>query len=127
MILTIPVLIFAIVIGFVKSSVKAACCLLGIFLITGHFELIPITAFLLFVSLLIPKPNPRHQTRRFQLGKSLYVLLIAYTTWVLSQHVSPPTLFVQTAQDLDLSIELLAPLSFFVFVIYMLFQRQHVH
>ncbi|MEI6805785.1 MAG: hypothetical protein WCK49_04685, partial [Myxococcaceae bacterium] len=68
-------------VGFVKSSIQAAIFLSLILILTGRFELLFATGFLLFVSLLIPKPNPRHQKRRFEISKVFYVMLIGYGTW----------------------------------------------
>lgn len=113
-------------VSFVKNSIQAAGFLFLICLITGRFELVLAIFFLLFVSLLIPKPNPRHQKRRIQITKALYVLLIGYASWILSQHVPKPVLLTITTPNLDLCLYLIAPVSFFVFVIFLLFTRHHV-
>lgn len=83
--------------------------------------------FLLFVSLLIPKPNPRHQKRRFQFTKAFYVLLVGYSVWTISQHMIKTDTIALITPDLSLGISLIAPLIFFSFVVILLFSRHHAH
>jgi hypothetical protein len=96
-------------------------------LITGRFELFLATGFLLFISLLIPKPNPRHQKRRFQLSKAFYVFLVGSGVWTLSQHVTQKATDPLSIPDLNLIILLIPIFTFFSFVIILLFSRHHAH
>ena len=128
--LSMPVLIWLLLIGalgvsFVKNSVQAAGLLFLICLITSRFELFLAISFLLFVSLLIPKPNPRHQKRRFQISKAFYVLLTGYAGWILDPYILKSSFQAITEPSLDFSLSMIAPLSFFVFVIFLLFMRRH--
>ena len=114
-------------INFVKSSLQAAIFLMLIFLVTGRFELCLATGFLLFMSLLIPKPNPRHQKRRFHFAKAFYVALLGYGAWTLSHSLSSQHIAKFSAPNLDLAIFLMAPAALLVGVIALLFTRHHVH
>ena len=86
-------------------------------------------AFLLVTSLLIPKPNPRHQRRRFQATKVLYAMLFLTLGLVLSQHfgLNHSNDLIANAQvpDLELLTLFLAPLSFFVLVVSLLLTRKY--
>ena len=127
MILTVLILALAAWISFVKSSIQAAYFLGALFCLTGRYELSLATVFLLLVSILIPKPNPRHQKRRFQITKAFYLALIGYSAWVLSHLVNKPNMVTLTTPNLEWPIFLMAPGAFFVFVIFLLFTRHHVH
>jgi hypothetical protein len=122
--LLIPIAVW---ISFVKSSIQAAIALSLIFILSSRFELFLATAFLLYVSLLIPKPNPRHQKRRFQLGKAFYVLLLGYATWTLSHMISKPIALNLEPANLDLATALMAPGTAMLFAIILLFTRRYVH
>lgn len=127
MILSILILILAAWIAFVRSSAQAAICLLFLSLSTQQLTLLLITACLLFISLLIPKPNPRHQKRRFQIGKASYVALVLYTAWILRPHVlALKPIEIISNLHMYLSENLIGSFTLFAFVVYTLFTRQHV-
>lgn len=120
-------ILLAVWISFVKSSTQAAVFMMLILAVTGRFELCLATVFLLLVSLLIPKPNPRHQKRRFRITKAFYLLLLGYGGWTLSHHISKPNVMSFTTPDLNMAIFLIPPAALIAFIVSLLFTRHHVH
>lgn len=129
--LQLIVLLLAAWISFVKSSIQAAACLLMIFLIVGLQTQTPGVIFLglgaatlCFASLLIPKPNPRHQRRRFQFAKLIYSFVFLGLGWVLNAHLTHQTSTLPAA-NLDPLLSALPVLSFLVLIVLFLLTRKH--
>ncbi len=123
----------AILISFVKSSIQASfwffvlTLLLTLQLQSNHLLiLLPGCLTLLLSSLMIPKPNPRHQKRRFHASKFAYLLLAFYTAWILHPHLMTHTSLQKT--NLEISTDLLQTItlsSFFVLATLLLMTRKN--
>ena len=118
-------------ISFVKSSIQAAGGLMAIFLLVALTKpnhnllfLFLSTVFLMITSLLIPKPNPRHQKRRFRITRMTYSMLFLVFGFFLYQNLNSRDTSKIPSLDPEL-LTLLGPLSFLVFVSSLMLVRKN--
>lgn len=129
MVFEVVILALAAWLSFAKSSLQAALCLLILSTALGCWPLLIPTGLLLTTSLLIPRPNPRHQRRRFRVSKLIYVCLFFALGYFFAQQVwlFNPTVLASAEAVAELRLEqLILPFSFFVFVSFLLLTRKYV-
>src|SRR5688572_20912332 len=98
----------AILISFVKSSIQATFWFFVLTLLmslqlqsNNLWILAPGCLTLLVSSLLIPKPNPRHQKRRFYTSKFIYLITAIYTAWTLHPHLTAHASLKNSSQEIS--------------------------
>lgn len=122
----VPILM-ALWVSFVKSSLQAAGCLALLLVCTNQFELLIPVGFLLCLSLLIPKQNPKYLKRKFQLGKLISCALVVQIAWLVYESGAPSAISaIHHSQELELATKLISPAAILTFVIILLFTRHHV-
>jgi hypothetical protein len=124
----------AILISFVKNSIQASVSFFVLtLLLSAQFQsyhvwvLLPGCLTLLLSSLVIPKPNPRHQKRRFHASKFIYLLLTFYTAWILHPHFTAHASLKKSFQEISPDLlQLIGLVSFFILATLLIMTRKHV-